>query len=444
MNTIQTVVLYIFLFVGIYFQTFILGTYFINRRKIRARTKIHDSLEHTHEYPSVTIIVPCYNEEKTVGKTIESLLALEYPVGKLYISAVDDGSQDNTWNVIQRYQKQYPTIVTAHRKENGGKYTALNFAIAHATTDIVGCLDADSFVEANALKKMIPYFEDWKTPIGTRQHMTVAVTPAMKIYRPQTLAQALQRVEYLIGIFIRKVQALISAIYVTPGPFSLFRRDLFSHVGFFRHAHNTEDMEMAFRIQSKNLHIENAHEATVYTTGPATFKKLYAQRVRWTSGFLLNLRDYHWILLRPRYGNMALFTAPLGLALIFGAVISIAFLIYRFGVTLWHWYLRFHTIGFSFSPWHWNWFFISTPAYLVLTLLIYILMIGMVVEAHALARERSRFSVSVLLYFLIFPLIAPLWLLVSVYNALRSRTPSWQRERAVHVTARTRTPTARS
>ena len=430
MNTVQTVILYVFLFVGLYFQTFILGTYLVNRRKIRARTRAHAAADE-RSYPSVTIAVPCYNEEATVGKTIESLLRLEYPAGKLRVSVIDDGSQDNTWQVIQKYQERYPDIVAAHRKENGGKYTALNYAIQHTTTDIIGCLDADSFVEPNALKRMIPYFGDWQTPLGTRPHMTAAVTPAMKIYRPRTFAQVVQRVEYLIGIFIRKVQSLISAIYVTPGPFSLFRRDLFTHIGLFRHAHNTEDMEMAFRIQSKHLHIENAHDAVVYTTGPDTVKKLYKQRVRWTSGFLMNLRDYHWILLRPRYGNMAMFTAPLGLALIFSAVISVALLLYRFGVIAWQWSVRLETIGFTFSPWHWNWFFVSTPAYLLLTVLIYALMIGIVIEAHALSGERSRFSPSIFLYFFTFPLMAPFWLIKSVYNAARSRTPSWQRERAV-------------
>ncbi len=428
METLQNIALYCFLFVGLYFQVFILVVYTVNRRKIRddrAKAEREPAL-----YPSVTIIVPCYNEAKTVGKTVESLAALKYPAGKLRIVAVDDGSRDNTWSVLQNLQSRY-AMLEIHRKENGGKYTALNYAIEHASTDIVGCLDADSLVASDALKKMVPFFGDLSAPLGTPGAMVAAVTPGMKIYKPKTLIQVLQYTEYLVGMLVKKVQACIGAIYVTPGPFSLFRRDLFAKIGYFQHAHNTEDMELAFRIQASHLHIENVHDAIVYTAGPATIAKLYRQRVRWTSGFLLNVRDYRHMLLNPRYGNLALFTVPIGVAMIIGVVSSVAFIIYRFILSLWHFSVQMRVVGWQAPHFAWNWFFVSTQAHFLLIAVVYFLMIGMIIEARILAGEKTLFGRSTVLYFILFPLLSPWWIIKSVYNAAISHAPSWQKERAV-------------
>jgi cellulose synthase/poly-beta-1,6-N-acetylglucosamine synthase-like glycosyltransferase len=428
MNTLEIIALYSFLFVGLYFQVFILAVYSVNRRKIRAERLL--SGQPLPYYPSVTIVVPCYNEEATVGKTIESLAALEYPANRLHIFAVDDGSADNTWKMLRSYRHRYPNL-TIHRKENGGKFTALNYAIERAKTDIIGCLDADSIVAPDALRKMIPHFGNIRAPLGSAGAMVAAVTPAMKINKPKTLIQTLQYTEYLVGILVKKVQAAIGAIYVTPGPFSLFRRDLFALIGPFRHAHNTEDMEMAFRIQASHLQIENAHTAIVYTNGPATVMKLYRQRVRWTSGFLMNMRDYRHMILNPRYGNLALFTAPVGLALIAGVISSVSFLIYRVGLSFWYEYIRLSTVGFLPPRFTWDWFFVSTQAHFLLMIFVYVLMLGIIIEARLLAGENSLIGRSTILYFLLFPLISPFWILKSVYNALVWHAPSWQKERAV-------------
>ena len=142
---ISTVVTYIVTFLAIYVQVFFLVTFLENRRKLVYRT---GSLE-LPEYPTVTVIVPCWNEEKTIHRTIESLLNLDYPKNKLEIFLIDDGSTDSTWQVMQEFVS-YPQIKVFH-KENGGKHTAMNMGIELSTSDLVTCLDADSFVDAHAL-----------------------------------------------------------------------------------------------------------------------------------------------------------------------------------------------------------------------------------------------------------------------------------------------------
>ena len=105
-------VLYVFLFITLYFQIFLLVSFF-EKKKGGKKQEIH-----IIKYLSTTIIVPCYNEESTVERTIESLLDLNYPKDKLTIMVVDDGSTDSTWQVIQKY-KHDPRI-SLHQKENEG------------------------------------------------------------------------------------------------------------------------------------------------------------------------------------------------------------------------------------------------------------------------------------------------------------------------------------
>ncbi len=346
MQIFQAIILYFLLFIGLYYQIFIVATYLSNRKKIQADTRWD---EHRSEWPSVTIVVPVWNEKNTVAKTVSSLLNLDYPPEQLNIVIVDDGSTDTTWDIIQQY-KNNPRI-TLYHKENGGKHTAVNYAIARATTQFIGCLDADSFVDKNTLKKMMCRFDDPET---------MAVTPAMKIYNPTTVVQMVQSTEYIFGILAKKVMALIGAIHVTPGPFTIFRKSVFDKIGPFRKAHNTEDMEIAFRMQAHHMKIDNMHQASVYTTGPNTVKKLYKQRLRWTYGFIQNIRDYKYLFFNADYGNIGFFTLPIGFILLIGVPFSVGFLIYHTSVSIINKYEEFRAVGFIRPHFEFSIFYIST------------------------------------------------------------------------------------
>ena len=149
---ISSLVMYVLLFCSLYFEIFLLTTYIEKRETIKT-----EYLKRNEEnWPSTTIIVPCWNEGNTVIATVNSILNLDYPKDKLSISIIDDGSTDNTLSVLEIFRNN-PQI-KIHHKENGGKYTALNFGIENSDSELVGCLDADSFVQKDALKNMIPYF----------------------------------------------------------------------------------------------------------------------------------------------------------------------------------------------------------------------------------------------------------------------------------------------
>lgn len=234
----------------------------------------------TRPLSSIAIIVPAHNEEKTLARTIKSLLNLDYPKNKIQIVIVDDGSTDNTFRVAKEFEK---FGVKAFSKPGGGKGSALNYGIKRTNSDLVTGLDADSFVRPDTLINMVGYFND---------PQVWAVTPSMKVWKPKTLLQKMQEMEFLFGVFLRKVFAILNAIHVTPGPFTIYRRKLFEKHGYYDENNITEDIEIALRIQSLGYRIENSLQAEVLTKCPAKFMPLFKQRLRWYLGFIDNVTKY--------------------------------------------------------------------------------------------------------------------------------------------------------
>ena len=209
MVQLSSIAMYSIAFLAIYVQVFFLVTFLEKRKHIQFR-KGGILLD---EYPAVTIIVPCWNEENTIDATVTSLESLDYPKDKLTFFLIDDGSTDSTWQKMQQYSNHQH--IKIFHKSNGGKHTAMNMGIELATSEFVGCLDADSFVDPQALKRIMTYFAS--------DHSTMAVVPSIVVHTPKTLIQKIQKVEYNWGVYMKKMLALVNGIHVTPGPFSIYR-----------------------------------------------------------------------------------------------------------------------------------------------------------------------------------------------------------------------------
>ena len=216
MPHVTEVLMGVSLFLMMYFQIFLIYTYFENKRTYIIPKEVE---EPTH-FPSVTVVVPAWNEEKTLAGTVNSLLALKYPADKLSIFVVDDGSTDKTYEVAKTFSR-YPQV-QVFTKKNGGKHSVLNFGIEHSTSELIGCLDADSFVDSNALKAIVPYFDNPEV---------MAVTPSVQIHEPNNPIRKMQSIEYKVGVFVRKTLSRFNGLYVTPGPFSIYRRTVFEQIG---------------------------------------------------------------------------------------------------------------------------------------------------------------------------------------------------------------------
>lgn len=389
---------YPFLFIAIFFESFILVTLLSEPARVaRARRK-------SDQTPSVAVIVPCWNEADTFVATCNSLLALSYPKEKLEIILVNDGSTDNTPNVMEQFTT-HPQIRVIH-KENGGKHTALNAGLAITDAEFVGCLDADSFVESDALCEILPCFTDAR--VG-------AVTAAMSVHRPESFIQHMQHAEYIFGITMRHAMSSINGLYVTPGPFSFYRRSVIKELGDFRYGHQTEDMEMALRIQQAGYKIENAVRARVYTKTPHTLGKLIKQRTRWTSGFLRNvLGEYRQLLGNRAYGVLGILILPGALLAVAGSILLFLLMIFQFtdhavaavsiraGIPL----------SYVFVP-HgpFDWFYFPINFFLLLGAVMLLASLMLVAVGKHLSNTPGNLQVGFISYFFFYGLVVPLWLM---------------------------------
>lgn len=391
---------------------FLLITFFEERENINNKPQV-DKLSY---YPTATIIVPCWNEEKTVSKTVHSLLNLSYPKNRFNIIIVDDGSTDRTWEVVQKF-KNNPQIKLVH-KENGGKHTAVNFGIEHSDAEIIGCLDADSYVDKDALREVAFTFNSDKS--------VMAVIPSIIVHEPKTIFQKMQKTEYNIGVFLRRMLSSVDAIQVTPGPFSFIRREVFEKIGMYKHAHNTEDMEFALRMQSNQMRIRNAHYAHVYTTAPDTLYKLYRQRLRWVYGTLKNTLDYRFMMFKREYGILGMFTLPLSFFAVFVFLYNFSFILFHLGKALVDKGIEISITGLSFALPNFDSFYFNTDFMAILAYIFLGLALVIIWNGTRMAESRVQPTMGIFYFLILYGIVAPLWLSRAVLNLFLARGTSWR------------------
>ncbi len=406
---------YPILFTTLFFETFLLVTYLSAPARARRNKTISDYSPH------VAIIVPCFNEETTIKGTIDSLLALDYPKDKLQIVLVDDGSKDNTPAVMDQYTNN-PQILVIH-KENGGKHTALNAGIEAATqAEYVGCLDADSFVATDSLRELIGYFDDPKI---------AAVTAAMSVHDPKGVLEAMQNAEYIMGISLRHILASVNGLYVTPGPFSFYRRQTVLELGGFQKGHNAEDMEMALRMQRAGFIIDNAPRARVYTKAPKTVPALVKQRTRWTTGFVRNvLYDYRDLVGNRHFGALGLLVLPLGVLAIVSGLFLFALIIIQLisNVISTYGLIQGFPISYSLLP-HFGpieWFYVPMSAVALLGSIVTFGSVALMILGKKISNTPSHLFTGILAFLIIYGLIAPLWLIRTVFDVATGTRRSWR------------------
>ncbi len=311
-----SIAVWIMYFVSIYFGVFWFMVFMGN--------KVADKpvKQKKRKLPLVTVAIPSYNEEKSIIGTIRSVLGLDYPRNKLQIILVDDCSTDNTSKVIQGFIKSEKKhlggvdVKYFGHEVNKGKGAAMNTALKHSKGEFFICLDADSFVAPDALKKMLPYFDD---------PAVASVLPLIKLKKIKGFTLSLQYVEYLVNFFLKKLIGFLDCVHVTPGPFGAYRKSALKEVKGFDVDNLTEDLEMALRLQKKNYRIIQLMGARVFTLGPETLKGWYLQRNRWYKGTLLNLFKYKNMIFNKKYGEFGMFQLPMVLG---AAMLSIFFALF--------------------------------------------------------------------------------------------------------------------
>tara|TARA_Y100000310_G_scaffold344773_1_gene459388 strand:- start:1553 stop:2821 length:1269 start_codon:yes stop_codon:yes gene_type:complete len=416
--------IWIMYFISIYFAVFWMLV--LLERKIGDVTL----KKSTGNIPIVTVAIPAYNEEKSVLGTLKSVIDLKYSRSKLQVIVVDDCSSDDTRKVVENFiacEKEYYQGVDlsyVRHSINKGKGVALNTALKRAKGDFFICLDADSFVESDALMKIMPQFEN---------DSVASVLPLMKLKKHGGFALNLQFVEYLVNFFLKKIMGTLDCIHVTPGPFAVYRKKALDDVGGFDENNLTEDLEMALRLQKRNYKIIQLIGAKVYTLAPDDMKGWFKQRNRWYKGTLLNMFKYKEMLFNKKYGEFGMFQLPMvGVA----AVLSIFF---AFFVVWKHMmvpllqklydlsYINFN-VGLMTNVWYHRFNFLDMN-YVMLFFLFVVLIFGLAWIVCAFKYTEESFSkrgvASAVMFMIIYPFFLSLVWLGVAFDLVRRKKQKW-------------------
>lgn len=231
--------------------------------------------------PLVSVLIPAWNEEVGVLKTVGSVLA--NPYRNLEIIVINDGSTDNSRAKVDNFILKHKAnrrdrrIVTQYYIPNGGKGRALNYGIAKSRGEIILTMDADSALERDAIGKLVEHFRDERVAAAVGQVRVSNVRGR--------IIGLMQRLEYLFGFYFKRAHCAMGAEYIYGGACAAFRRKLtFDYFGHFDETNKTEDIEMSMRTKFHGLKSVYAEDVICYTEGASTYNGLINQRLRWKKG----------------------------------------------------------------------------------------------------------------------------------------------------------------
>jgi len=246
--------------------------------------------QHNVDLPPITIIVPAYNEGQVIDGALASLVGLDYPQYEVVV--VDDGSTDDTLERASVWEGRHGVVdFRVFTKRNGGKATALNTGIALGRYPFVFCMDADSHLEPQTLRRAVRLMED--DSVG-------AVAGNVKVANRGKLITSLQALEYIEGLNMpRRAQGFIAAVNIVPGPVGLFRREALEEVGGYDTDTFAEDADLTLKLVAAGWKVVYEDTAIAWTEAPDRWLDLVQQRYRWTRGILQSLKKRKGLFLKP-------------------------------------------------------------------------------------------------------------------------------------------------
>ena len=256
-------------------------------------------LKDNGNYPLVSIIVPAYNEEVNSIRTVNSLLAQDYP--DIEIIFVDDGSKDMTYSHVKEAFNDNPKV-HVFTKLNGGKASALNFGIEKCIADYVVCIDADTQLKTDAVSFLMKKFTD--DSVG-------AVAGNVKVGNEVNMITRWQSIEYITSQnFDRRAFDLLNCITVVPGAIGAFRKDAILIAGGFTTDTLAEDCDLTMRLLRNGYIIRNCTTALSYTEAPETFREFMKQRFRWSFGIMQCFWKHRDTIFNKKYKNFGMIAMP--------------------------------------------------------------------------------------------------------------------------------------
>ena len=231
-------------------------------------------------FPFVSILMPAHNESTILYPVIEEMTQLNYPDYEIII--INDGSSDDTAEVIKDLARKYPIVRAIDLKPNCGKANALYLGTIASKGEILVGVDADSYLDKNALRYLVSHFV--KENNGER---VGAVTGNPRVRNRGTLLGKLQLCEYASIIsLIKRTQRVLGKVMTVSGVCVAYRKRALMDCGFWDRDMMTEDIAVTWKLEKKFWDVRYEPRALCWMLVPETVKGLWRQRKRWSEGGL--------------------------------------------------------------------------------------------------------------------------------------------------------------
>ena len=251
-----------------------------------------------NHFPSISILIPAYNEEKVLRRAIETTIEATYPTSKEII-IIDDGSTDMTYSIAQEFTKKGIKLV--HRP-NGGKAVAINHGLRFARGEIIIIVDADSLVGKNSLIELVQPLRDPDI---------AAVAGNIKVLNRMNWLTRCQALEYIASINVyRRALDVFGSVTVVPGALGAYRRDVLEGGGSYDPDTLVEDFDVTMKTLKTGKVVQASTAAIAYTEAPQTLGELIKQRLRWYRGNFQALWKHRDAALNARYGFLQRLAFP--------------------------------------------------------------------------------------------------------------------------------------
>jgi cellulose synthase/poly-beta-1,6-N-acetylglucosamine synthase-like glycosyltransferase len=262
----------------------------------RQELKQIDSLSY---FPSISILIPAYNEEKVLRRSIDTVLEASYPDHKKEVIVIDDGSTDKTYQIAQEFHSSDVKVI---RRPNGGKAVAINHGLQFARGEVIIVVDADSLVGKNTLLELVQPFKNPEV---------VSVAGNIKVLNRMNLLTKCQALEYITAINIfRRALAVFGGVTVVPGALGAYRREVLEGSGFYDPDTIVEDFDVTIKTLKTGKVIQASTAAIAYTEAPQTLDGFMKQRLRWYRGNFQTLWKHHDAAFNARYGFLQKLVFP--------------------------------------------------------------------------------------------------------------------------------------
>ncbi|MFZ0299742.1 MAG: glycosyltransferase [Candidatus Sulfotelmatobacter sp.] len=229
--------------------------------------------------PKVAVLIPAYNEEKVIERTVRAALNSDYR--NLRVIVIDDGSRDRTLEIARTAfaREQAAGKVLILTKPNSGKADALNYGIEHiGDAELFVGIDADTVIASDAISRLVPHFINPK--VG-------AIAGNAKVGNRVNLWTRWQALEYITSQnFERRALDVLGAVSVVPGAIGAWRVSAVREAGGYQIDTVAEDADLTMALLRRGYRVEYEDMALAYTEAPTNANGLMRQRFRWSFGVL--------------------------------------------------------------------------------------------------------------------------------------------------------------